>query len=145
MSSLSWMTGLKLKTLREANLRRLPHFKNSQGGLAHSRKDGSDWSPLEWSAAVGGEVGELQNLLKKVRRGDLSLDEARSRISDELADVLIYLDLTAQQCGIDLAAATISKFNAVSERVGSNVRIKSDGTDWEFALDSDHNSLRSPA
>ena len=114
---------LTFGTLREGNIQRLPEFKNSRGEPAHSKPDGSDWSLGEWSNAVLGELGELANLLKKVQRGDTSLDEARPAISDELADVQTYLDILAFRAGVDLGEATIHKWNAVSRRVGCNLRI----------------------
>lgn len=119
---------LTFATLREANHIRLPLFKNSKGELAHNTT-GSDWSLLEWAGALCGEAGELANLLKKVRRGDITLDEARPAIGKELADNVIYLDLIAQQAGIDLGAATVAKFNEVSVRVGVEVFINCDDVD----------------
>ena len=115
--------GLTFNTLRGGNTARLPEFKNAKGEPAHSKEDGSDWSLNDWYTAVSGELGELGNVLKKVRRGDLSLDEARPELSKELADVVTYLDILAKQCDIDLGNATMAKFNEVSKRVGSNVRI----------------------
>jgi NTP pyrophosphatase (non-canonical NTP hydrolase) len=121
--------GLTFNSLRSANLARLPEFKNSRGEPAHSKPDGSDWSPGEWSNAVMGELGEAANLIKKLQRGDLSIDEARPLIADELADVVTYLDILAYQLGIDLGTATADKWNRVSERVGSRKYIGADG-DW---------------
>jgi NTP pyrophosphatase (non-canonical NTP hydrolase) len=46
----------------------------------------------------------------------------------ELADVVTYLDLLAFQLNIDLGDAVIQKFNEVSIRVGSTVRL--DGAYW---------------
>jgi len=76
--------------------------------------------------AVTGECGEASNILKKIRRGDLSLEEARDNLSKEFADIVTYLDILAYQCGIDLGKGVISKFNEVSERVGSRVYISGD-------------------
>jgi len=114
---------LTFDVLRTANLARLPLFKNAKGEPAHSQPDGSDWSKPEWCNAVLGELGELANLLKKVQRGDMTMDEARPAIADELADVQTYLDILAFQCGVDLGAATVSKFNRVSDRVNCGVHI----------------------
>jgi len=119
--------GLTFAVLREANNRRLPQFKNAKGEPAHSEADGSDWSLNDWLTAVTGELGEAANLLKKIRRGDFTLDEMRPHLAKEFADVVTYLDILAKQCGIDLGSATISKFNAVSDRVGSDVYIASNG------------------
>jgi NTP pyrophosphatase (non-canonical NTP hydrolase) len=115
--------GLTFNTLRGANVARLPEFKDSHGRPAHSFADGSDWSPGEWVCAVTGELGELANIIKKVKRGDLTMIQARSAISDELADVVCYLDILAMQVGVDLGEAVIGKFNRVSERVRSSVQI----------------------
>lgn len=117
---------LRFDQLRAANVARLPLFKNGKGEQAHSQPDGSDWSDSDWLMAVTGELGELANLRKKVLRGDLSMDEARPMLADELADVATYLDILAMRMGIDLGAAVASKFNRVSERVGCNVKLLDD-------------------
>ena len=67
---------LTFDTLRKANIARLPEFKNSKGEPAHSKSDGSDWSPAQWLQAVIGELGEYANVMKKVERGDLTFEEA---------------------------------------------------------------------
>lgn len=118
---------LTFLSLRIANEARLPLFKNSKGVVAHSKADGSDWTLLEWAGALCGEAGELANLLKKVRRGDKTLDEARADIAKELADNVIYLDIIAKQAGIDLGAAVVAKFNETSTKTGVAVYLY-DGT-----------------
>jgi len=114
---------LTFEVLRNACIARLPTFKNAKGEPAHSKPDGSDWSLGQWMTALTGEVGEAANVIKKVFRGDMSLDEARPALAKELADIQIYLDLLALQCGIDLGQATMEKFNEVSRRVGSPILI----------------------
>lgn len=114
---------LDLNVLRMANIIRLPQFKNAKGGPAHSIPDGSDWSLGEWSNAVMGELGEAANIIKKVQRGDLTLDEARPALAKEFADVLTYLDILAYQAGVNLSTATIDKFNEISRRVEADVFI----------------------
>jgi len=118
-------TKLTFEELLIANVERLPHFKNCHGDPAHSLPDGSDWSPNDWMTAVAGEVGEAANLLKKFRRGDMSWDneEHVEDLAGELADVQCYLSLLAFRCGIDLAEATIRKWNAISERIGYDKRL----------------------
>ena len=129
---MSYLTnGLVFNVLREANKARLPTFKNGKGEPAHSMPDGSDWKLSAWSNAVLGELGEAANIIKKVERGDLTLDEARPALAKEFADVQIYLDLLAFRAGVDLGRATIDKFNEVSARVGSRVRLAAD--DWHLA------------
>lgn len=138
---MGYMTdGLTFNSLRGANKARLPEFKNKHGELAHSQPDGSDWSPSQWLQAVIGELGEYANLRKKYERGDLTAEEFAVEAAKELADVQTYLDILAQRCldtataahpkGVNLGKATMDKFNEVSERVGSRVRLAAD--DWHY-------------
>lgn len=128
---MGYMTnGLTFNALSGANAARLPQFKNKHGQLAHAKPDGSDWSPAQWLQAVVGELGEYANLRKKHERGDIDSETFRAEAADELADVVTYLDILAQQLGINLGAATMDKFNRVSERVGSTVRLDAD--DWHY-------------
>lgn len=137
---------LSFDTLREANLARLPHFKNRLGGPAHSERDGSDWLLSAWSNAASGELGEVAEALldfmfmtkvvqhlgksadhiKKIERGDATLEERRQALADELADVTTYIDILAYRAGINLGEATAKKWNEVSERVGYSGRIRED-------------------
>ena len=101
---MGYMTnGLSFNTLRQANIKRLPQFKNSKGEAAHSKEDGSDWSPAQWLQAVVGELGEYANLRKKFERGDINKDEFHAEAEKELADIVTYLDILAFQLDIDLA------------------------------------------
>lgn len=134
---------LDFGTLRAANCARLPTFKNRKGERAHSSNDGSDWALSAWINATAGEAGELAeaylfiamtkslgsagDTVKKIERGDKSLDEARAKLASEFADVVTYLDILAMRCGIDLGAATVAKFNEVSKRVGSPIEITDGG------------------
>jgi len=133
-------TELTFNVLADANLARIPTFKNKHGGFAHSMSDGSDWSPAQWIQAIIGELGEYANERKKYERGDLTAAEFAVKAAKELADVQTYLSILAMRCldtpwgearkGIDLGAATMEKFNEVSRRVGSPIVICSNGTDW---------------
>lgn len=122
--------GLTFRTLRDANIKRLPLFKNNKGVLAHSKKDGSDWSPAQWLQAIVGELGEYANLRKKVERGDITFEEAKPLLADELADVVIYLDILATQLGITLGEAVMQKWNKTSIKAGVNMYI--DAEDWHY-------------
>ncbi len=117
------MTDLTFDQLRAANIARLPQFKNGKGEPAHSKPDGSDWSLSAWSNAVLGELGEAANLIKKIERGDFSLDEKREELGKEFADVQTYLDILAFRAGVDLGDATMNKWNEVSRRVGCDLRL----------------------
>lgn len=121
--------GLSFRTLRAANIERLPLFRDAKGNLAHKKPDGSDWSLAEWLQATVGELGELANLLKKVQRGDFTLEEALPEIRKEFADVAIYFDIFAYQFRFDLGDAIRDKFNEVSRRVNAPVFIGYDD-DW---------------
>ena len=61
-----------------------------------------DWSKMDWGCALFGELGELSNLVKKRRRGELVPLRA---VADELADAAIYLDLLTARVGVDLGDA----------------------------------------
>lgn len=143
---------LTFDQLRRANLERIPLFKNGKGEIAHptaynhvgcglgrnqplggpclhveprctALPVGADWSLGDWITAVTGELGEFANIAKKVRRGDLSMDEARASMAKELADVACYLDILALQCDVNLGDAIVAKFNEVSDRIGVSTKL----------------------
>ena len=108
------MSRLTFAALREVNLRRCLRW--------HPRGI-SEWSLSDWAVATAGELGEACNVIKKLNRerdgivgNTIAPAELQSMLADELADVAIYLDLLAAAAGIDLEAAIVKKFNAVSER-----------------------------
>lgn len=78
---------------------------------------------------IGGEVGELQNVLKKFSRwladnpGGMHPDEALPLIAEECADVVICADLIAGMFDIDLQKAITDKFNKTSEKYGLQTRL----------------------
>ena len=104
-----------LKQLKYANKDRVPEFGHEL----------NDWSLTDWGNAVAGETGELCNVLKKIHRGDMTLDEANNKelIADEAADIVCYLDLLCQRAGVDLQTAIVNKFNKVSDRINSDIKI----------------------
>ncbi len=147
---MGYMTnGLTFNALRGANIARLPVFKNKHGQPAHSKPDGSDWSPSQWLQAVVGELGEFANIRKKFERGDISFEDYSTLARKELADVQTYLDILALRAldtperadpdGIDLGQATMSKFNEVSQRVGANIRLEAD--DWHYEKTTFHKGI----
>lgn len=127
-------TCLDLWLLRQTNVARCEEVFHS---LAR-------WSVNDWAVAAGGELGEAQNVAKKLRRLDdadakedtqARRDYLRMRLALELADALIYMDLLAARAGIDLAAATAFKFNVISDERGSSWRLpKADGRMRALAL-----------
>lgn len=114
---------LTFNDLRQANTKRLPKFKNRKGQTVHTQEDGSDWTLAQWSNACLGELGEAANVIKKVDRGDLTLEEARVDLGKEFADTLIYLEILSHRAGVNLADAVIQKWNEVSERIGFPYRL----------------------
>jgi NTP pyrophosphatase (non-canonical NTP hydrolase) len=81
--------------------------------------------------ALGGEVGELQNLIKKDWRGDTNahnLGAWREKVEMELADIRIYLELLARAYEIDLDEACEKKQVELLERwpaAAEAIRMKS--------------------
>lgn len=73
-----------------------------------------DWSLLEWAGSLCGEAGELANFAKKAKRKDGGYTEEMGK---ELADVLIYAFLIAEELGVDPAECVVQKFNEVSDGV----------------------------
>ena len=102
--------GLTFNELRQANVER----------CEQSFHQVNDWSPTDWATALAGEIGEACNLIKKRRRGEEVADEL---IAHELADAVTYIDLLAARLGIDLGEAVRAKFNLVSDRVGSQIKL----------------------
>ncbi len=106
------MSPLTFEQLREANARR------NQDAFPTCR----DWSATDWVLAITGEVGELANLVKKQKRDGMTV-ERQQEIAKELADVVLYADLLADHLGVDLGAVVALKFNEVSVRRGSDIRL----------------------
>jgi NTP pyrophosphatase (non-canonical NTP hydrolase) len=115
---------MKLSVLRVANVARCEEVFH---GLDHL-------SPADWACAMAGEAGEVCNAVKKLRRladgTNTAKDpqteaEAVKQIGFELADTVIYADLLAARLGIDLSDYIEVKFNEVSRRMNSKVRLGS--------------------
>jgi NTP pyrophosphatase (non-canonical NTP hydrolase) len=81
-----------------------------------------------------GEAGEAGNVVKKLRRLELSLwgnrkegdtdrDSLVTKLGAEIADTIIYADLLATFYGIDLGQAVVDKFNAISVEAGFPERL----------------------
>lgn len=89
------------------------------------------WSLSDWMTALAGEVGEAANIIKKMNRhrdgvtnpGDPSMIELTLMLSEELADVDLYLDLIFQRAQIDRPKAVRAKFNKTSEKIGAPHRL----------------------
>jgi len=104
---------LTFDDLRKKNLKRLGEIHNCE-----------EWDYPEWMMATMGELGELANILKKIRRGSkVWNDETREEVRYELADTMIYLDLLANCLNEDLGEAVREKFNLVSKKYNSKVTL----------------------
>jgi NTP pyrophosphatase (non-canonical NTP hydrolase) len=106
---------LKLRHLREANLMRQ-----------------AEWDPaskltLTYQATeLCGEVGEACNIVKKFERELLGLRGTRATLqdlADELADVVIVVDLICSRFDIDLGDAIVDKFNKTSVKYGLAIEL----------------------
>jgi NTP pyrophosphatase (non-canonical NTP hydrolase) len=71
-----------------------------------------------------GEAGELANAVKKVYRArngiignNKDINDLMENLVEEIGDVLITIDLLANEFNIDLEQAVKSKFNKTSEKV----------------------------
>ncbi len=92
----------------------------------------NDWTPTDWACAMAGEAGEVCNAVKKLRRladgtntakDPQTESDAIKAIGAELADTIIYCDLLAARLGLDLSVEVQAKFNEVSRRMNSTVRL----------------------
>ncbi len=124
---------LSFNDLRMANVIRLPQFKNAKGEPAHSKPDGSDWTPADWITAITGELGEAANIVKKLKRGDFGTKGTKEynagvfKLAKEIADVQIYLDILAYQYRLDLGKCVTMKFNETSTKVDADVFLTDNG------------------
>lgn len=66
--------------------------------------------------ALAGEFGEVSNIVKKIVRGDYSLEEKKNEISEEIADMFAYLIKLSYQLNIDLEATYIEKMRKNREK-----------------------------
>lgn len=76
------------------------------------------WELADWCLAIAGEAGELCNEVKKVKRGDSSLEARRGAFLAELADVMTYCDLAISSLAAKTDEVIGEKFDVVSARVG---------------------------
>ncbi len=71
-------------------------------------EDGTIWFPhldrnmSHTALGLGGEVGELQNMVKKYERGTITLAELRKLAPEEIVDSLVYLLKLAWQLEMDV-------------------------------------------
>lgn len=106
---------MDLQELRNANLKR--HVEWAKGVDV----------PLSFRGLeLAGEAGEVCNELKKIERTRLGMVGGKigtDALMEELADVLVCVDLIAMDLGIDLSEALRAKFNKTSEKYGLATRL----------------------
>lgn len=90
-------------------------------------KVGAESLPTLFRATeLGGEVGELLNIVKKLERERLGWSGKRDTLEhlrEEIGDVMICLDLLAMQYEIDIEEAAREAFNKVSDRIGLSQKL----------------------
>ena len=63
-----------------------------------------------------GELGEFANILKKVSRGDFSLEEVKDDLDEELVDTFIYLIKISNQFNVNLEKGYLAKLEKNKKR-----------------------------
>jgi dCTP diphosphatase len=98
----------------------LQALRDRMRAFATERQWNGYHDPKSVLLALVGEVGELAELFQWLPADsarELALDEPlRTRASEEISDVLLYLVLLADVLGIDLAGAAHAKLSAAAER-----------------------------
>lgn len=85
--------------------------------------NGDKTSALYRATELGGECGEVLNVVKKLERERLGIAGSRETVEhlgEELADVVICVSLLALAYGIDIDKEVPKKFNKTSKAVGLN-------------------------
>lgn len=78
-------------------------------------------SNLEYpTLGLAGEAGEVANIVKKIQRDHdgILTDEIRSKLKDELGDVLWYISACADELGITLTEIAEYNVNKLAKRHG---------------------------
>lgn len=104
-------TIISFNELRQKNIDRCPHY----GHTVEER------SPLEWYDRIWDEILELGHTVESY---DMDFNTTTRDIGKEIADVVTFCDLLATRYGLNLGKLVLDKFNEVSERVDSDVRME---------------------
>jgi len=114
--------GVTFNVLRGANVNRQKEWPGNEHADVAFR-----------AIELAGEAGEVAEAVKKFLRAELGIKGStatKDDIADEMGDMLVALDLLANQLGIDLGKAVERKFNATSKKYGMRTYI--DGADWHL-------------
>jgi len=113
--------------------------------LANMLRD-KQWDPEDrvtlWFRALelGGETGEALNIVKKIVREAIGIRGSRSttaQLAEELADIVICVDLLAMELNIELNKTIIEKFDKTSRAQGLDTFIDPDHDPRTIPNDSD--------
>lgn len=75
---------------------------------------------------LGGEVGEVLNKIKKIMRGDYTLEEKQAEIASELNDCMWYIAQLATELKVDLSKVCMDNLNKLNKRKEQNL-LQGDG------------------
>lgn len=113
---------------RKANVLRCESPKPN--GFGHPLQS---WDFMQWGCATGGEIGEAQNIAKKLGRykiGNEHMNKAGeyppvliTRMTDEIADGIVYADLWLASAGFTMEEVVRRVFNQKSLEMGSNIYV----------------------
>ena|ERR1022692_3490807 len=114
--------GLTFYEFSEANKKRC--ISARPNGFGESLNPGSAYGPEHWALAVGEECGEVIGAVlgmtgRKERKKHLTKED----VFKEIGDVGACLDLLAQSLGGTLGECMRMKFNIVSDRIGSDIKL----------------------
>lgn len=123
-----------MTTPRPTHLDSLPfdvlRLRNHDRALEWNKDNPDGKCPDEFTMMeLQGEIGEAQNVVKKLCRmmlnlqGGLNIDTGKQQLADELADVIICTDLVAMAFDIDLGESVRQKFNKTSMKHGLSVTL----------------------
>jgi len=120
---MGYMTdGITFNVLRDAN-------RNRQKEWPGNEKADVAFRAIE----LAGEAGELMEAIKKFLRAERGIKGSTStpfEIADEMGDLLVSLDLLADELGIDLGVAVRRKFNKTTDKYG--MRTYLGDSDWHL-------------
>lgn len=89
----------------------------------------NSWKLHDWAIALIGEFGEAMNILKKIKRVEDGTDPLSDlnllypALMEEIADIVTYADLLLTSEGYVLEEELVNKFNKVSEKRGSSIKL----------------------
>lgn len=92
--------------------------------LFHELTETGKWEMRDWALAIAGESGELCNLMKKILRGDFTIENKYIAIVDELADIITYCSLMLSALEMGMPIALMRKFDKINVRRGYDPEIK---------------------